>query len=1347
MKTAFVLGGAGARGDFQAGAVRYLYDHNILPNIICGASGGALIGAKLAEGGVPALQGLEAIWAGMKDNKDMYSFEPWVEKLIALGGEFAQIENLFKDASDAQGLGRKADKVREIFQTIATGTSPSDLADAIAQLTHARSATNASPIELKMRGGWTALHGAIAGRPATARDSQGRLNIFVRWSDNSIRYRAQAVPNSPAWSAWTSLGGVATSSPAVGVNADGQLEVFVRGTDNALWHDRQLASGEWSGWGSLGGDLAGEIALTTTDNGRLTAVVRWSDNTVHSIAQYDPSSSNWLAWNDLGGQATSDPVAARNADGHLEVFVRGTDNALWHLFALPGGGLSGWISLGGGISGETAVARNTDGRLEVFVRGTDNALWHNWQNSAGSSTWVGWQSLSGVITGDPEVAQNSDGRLSVFALGAGNAISQIAQDPGSPTGWIDWEVLGGLAQSRPAISINNDGRLEVFIRSPFDTLWHAWQTVASDGWTSQPAAIDRNKIRLSGIQLRISLVSLESSEAQFATEVGELLPPGQVRGAGQPIDLVDALLASGAVPLFFPSVPIRGQHFLDGGIRELVPVQAALDLGADKLVVIHPSPGTTLKKLDEPTLIDIGFRFTDIMLDEIRRGDMSPSGNVSVTHIQASFEVHDGATIDPGLISISMGYGYMRAGDAVTDTPGFNRTRAVELSDAITHLRKLTWEREFEFASLTSSTFFHGYVHDLLEQIRLRKWMVKNLVAARQALPAPTPANAGQWHGAWERYWTPPFRSPANPWGVLTNTAGTTPAQSPATFAPDKWILQEADDLRQYALIKGAVFYLPDPPSVHAIHYDNALYMPELPPHTISAQPLVPMGTTLLREIDSHITWYCDGTWRYKIDDPSILTMPDILARLELPDASYRLVPRGGLPQIPDGGPLFWIGGLVVTDNLRTPLREWMPTPLQVGTNSSPVCHLHNRSANPVTVSLFQVQGDSTSAFSVVTPMPIVVQPNALETIILHFSPTQVGLISATLLIDCNDPIVSRLWVPVRTEALPPPPRGALRVSPEALTFHTVLGEQSELPLRAENIGNADASLISLTIYNDIPREVAQFAAPFVLGSPIAPGQSRDLYIRHIPTVKGTSTGSAELLMQGSSVYTETHTISLLGVTTYREIALNPASLDFGPLQPGTSKTLSFHIRNSGDALLTVSGYVAVLSGREFFLDPSTAFPLTVGPVSSVQLSVTYYAGPTPGRFDSDEFEVASNDPAQPRIRLALRGQISGPHIAVVPDFIDCGRVQQVPVQVNVTIRNDGSSDLTVNAIRLETGQAFSLSGTPSLPAVISGGSQVVFQVKFQPTVSGAYSDHLLVISNDVLRGRVSNSVQGILMP
>jgi NTE family protein len=51
--------------------------------------------------------------------------------------------------------------------------------------------------------------------------------------------------------------------------------------------------------------------------------------------------------------------------------------------------------------------------------------------------------------------------------------------------------------------------------------------------------------------------------------------------------LIDALLASSAVPALFPPVEIAGEHFYDGGLVNSVPLARAIDLGATTIYVLQ----------------------------------------------------------------------------------------------------------------------------------------------------------------------------------------------------------------------------------------------------------------------------------------------------------------------------------------------------------------------------------------------------------------------------------------------------------------------------------------------------------------------------------------------------------------------------------------------------------------------------------------------------------------------------------------------------------------------------------------------------------------------------------------
>jgi NTE family protein len=70
--------------------------------------------------------------------------------------------------------------------------------------------------------------------------------------------------------------------------------------------------------------------------------------------------------------------------------------------------------------------------------------------------------------------------------------------------------------------------------------------------------------------------------------------------------LVDAILASAAVPGMLPPVEIDGEHFIDGGIVNSIPIDRAVQLGADEIYVLHA--GRIEQPLDAPkNLRDVGF--------------------------------------------------------------------------------------------------------------------------------------------------------------------------------------------------------------------------------------------------------------------------------------------------------------------------------------------------------------------------------------------------------------------------------------------------------------------------------------------------------------------------------------------------------------------------------------------------------------------------------------------------------------------------------------------------------------------------------------------------------------------
>jgi len=321
--------------------------------------------------------------------------------------------------------------------------------------------------------GWASEGGVITSDIVAGRNADGRLEVFVRGTDNALWHKYQVTPNG-AWSDWTWEGGVLTSNVAVGQDADGRLEVFACGTDNALWRKYQVSpNGGWSDWDWLGGVFTSNIAVSRNADGRLEVFVRGTDNALWHKYQTSPN-GGWSDWDWLGGVFTSNIAVGSNADGSLEVFVRGTDNALWHKYQTsPNGGWSDWDWLDGVFTSNITVGSNADGRLEVFVRGSDNAMWHKYQE-APNGGWSGWASEGGVLTSDIAVGRSPGGRLEVFVLGTDQALWHKWQE--APNGgWSDWSTEGGQITSNIVVGQNADGRLEVFVRGTDQALWHNWQ--------------------------------------------------------------------------------------------------------------------------------------------------------------------------------------------------------------------------------------------------------------------------------------------------------------------------------------------------------------------------------------------------------------------------------------------------------------------------------------------------------------------------------------------------------------------------------------------------------------------------------------------------------------------------------------------------------------------------------------------------------------------------------------------------------------------------------------------------------------------------------------------------------
>lgn len=121
--------------------------------------------------------------------------------------------------------------------------------------------------------------------------------------------------------------------------------------------------------------------------------------------------------------------------------------------------------------------------------------------------------------------------------------------------------------------------------------------------------IDLDRIRGSGKKVSVGAVSVSSGKYRVFDQDDE--------------DFISAILASSAFPGMLSPIKMKDQLWIDGGVKELSPIRAAIEMGATEIDVITTSPEIRVKKfIEEPNIIDILKRAIDVSTDKILSNDI-----------------------------------------------------------------------------------------------------------------------------------------------------------------------------------------------------------------------------------------------------------------------------------------------------------------------------------------------------------------------------------------------------------------------------------------------------------------------------------------------------------------------------------------------------------------------------------------------------------------------------------------------------------------------------------------------------------------------------------------------------
>lgn len=267
-------------------------------------------------------------------------------------------------------------------------------------------------------------------------------------------------------------------------------------------------------------------------------------------------------------------------------------------------------------------------------------------------------------------------------------------------------------------------------------------------------AVDPGLIARPGLQLRMAVTALRAGVLRYVTQDGTIvgddaLTPVPGAGAG-PVDVIEGVLASASVPLIFAPRPLADDDYVDGGVVNNIPVEAAVALGANRVYAIlaipldQPPDERDFTKVSAPGVFlrAVGaIAFGDRQLNNLH--PTLPPG-VEVTVIDPVVDVVGPFEVAQGLMLLDMDYGWMRAADVLADVDEVTRRTGAAATDRVVTARTRAWYLEEALWSRGAATTVE------LEALAGLKEKVRRAVEERKALGLPTPERAGGWWSGYE---------------------------------------------------------------------------------------------------------------------------------------------------------------------------------------------------------------------------------------------------------------------------------------------------------------------------------------------------------------------------------------------------------------------------------------------------------------------------------------------------------------------------------------------------------------------------------------------------------------------
>jgi len=300
--------------------------------------------------------------------------------------------------------------------------------------------------------------------------------------------------------------------------------------------------------------------------------------------------------------------------------------------------------------------------------------------------------------------------------------------------------------------------------------------------------------------------------------------------------------------------------------------------------------------------------------------------------------------------------------------------------------------------------------------------------------------------------------------------------------------------------------------------------------------------------------------------------------------------------------------------------------------------------------------------------------------------------------------------------------KGLFQLSTTSISFGNVtVGKQVTQSVSVTNPGPVAIHITQASVSN------AQFSVsglnmPLALGV----GQSSNFAVAVNASSAGSITGT--LTVTGDSGSTPVvANLSATAAASQPQLSVSPLAINFGTVTAGSKGSVNLTLNNTGAASLTISSIG--VTGSMFAVGGISA-PQTINAGQSAQATVTF--SPTGTGNDTGSLTIASNDPNNPSISVALSGTAAAAptgQLSANPASLSFG---SVAVGANgtqqIVLSNAGSAAVNISSIAV-SGSGYTVSGVTT-PVTVSPSSSVTLTATFTPTAAGNDTGTITIASN-----------------